>query len=126
VWRATDTERDRTVAAKIPQKGQLDPAETEQSLREARAAAQLRHPHIVSVHEAGRAEETVFIVSDFVEAVTLADRLTAPAFSVRQAAEFGPKIADSLHHAHESGVIHKDLKSGNRQPNASKRDQGGS
>ena len=59
---------------KIPRKGQLDPAETEQFLREARAAAQLRHPSIVSVHEVGREADTVFIVSDYVEGVTLRER----------------------------------------------------
>lgn len=75
VWKARDTEPDRTAALKIPRKGQLDPEETEQFLREARAAAQLRHPNIVSVHEVGRERDTVFIVSDFVEGVTLADRL---------------------------------------------------
>ena len=113
VWKARDKELDRTVAIKIPRKGQLDPGETEQFLREARAAAQLRHPNIVSVHEVGREQDTVFIVSDFVEGVTLADRLTAQKFSCREAAELCAKIADALHHAHESGVIHRDLKPGN-------------
>jgi WD40 repeat protein/tRNA A-37 threonylcarbamoyl transferase component Bud32 len=113
VWKARDTDLDRTVAIKIPRKGQLDPEETEQFLREARAAAQLRHPGIVSVHEVGRADDTVFIVSDFVEGTTLADRLTAQRFSVREAAELCAKIADALHHAHEHGVIHRDLKPGN-------------
>ncbi|MHC4402449.1 MAG: protein kinase domain-containing protein, partial [Planctomycetota bacterium] len=75
VWKAKDTELDRTVAVKIPRQGQLDPAEAESSLREARAAAQVQHPNIVAVHEVGREEETVYIVSDFVEGVTLADRL---------------------------------------------------
>lgn len=70
VWRAKDTELDRTVAVKIPRKGQLDPAEAELFLREARAAAQLRHPHIVSVHEVGRDGGTVFIVSEYVKGVT--------------------------------------------------------
>jgi tRNA A-37 threonylcarbamoyl transferase component Bud32 len=113
VWKARDKELDRVVAVKIPRKGQLDPDETEQFLREARAAAQLRHPSIVSVHEVGREQDTVFIVSDFVEGVTLADRLTAQRFSVREAAELCAKIADALHHAHEAGVIHRDLKPGN-------------
>ena len=54
VWKARDTELDRTVAVKIPRQGQLDPRETEQFLREARAAAQLKHPGIVSIHEVGR------------------------------------------------------------------------
>jgi tRNA A-37 threonylcarbamoyl transferase component Bud32 len=113
LWKARDKELDRLVAVKIPRKGQLDPEETEQFLREARAAAQLRHENIVSVHEVGREQDTVFIVSDFVEGVTLADRLTAQRFSVREAAELCAKIADALHHAHEAGVIHRDLKPGN-------------
>jgi serine/threonine protein kinase len=113
VWRAEDSELDRTVAVKIPRKGELDAAETEQFLREARAAAQLRHSNIVTVHEVGRAEDTVYIVSDFVDGVTLADRLTAQQFSSREAAELCAKIADALHHAHEAGVIHRDLKPGN-------------
>ena len=57
VWKARDTELDRTVALKIPRRGQLDEAEAEQFLREARAAAQLKHPHIVSTHEVGRVDE---------------------------------------------------------------------
>ena len=81
VWKAKDTELDRTVAIKIPRRGELTDAETDQFLREARAAAQLKHPGIVSVHEVGRDDDTLFIVSDFVEGVTLADRLTdRPAF----------------------------------------------
>ena len=92
VWKALDTELDRTVAIKIPRKGQLDPGETEQFLREARAAAQLRHPNIVSVHEVGRDQDTVFIVSDFVEGVTLADRLTVQKFSCREAQSFVPRL----------------------------------
>jgi tRNA A-37 threonylcarbamoyl transferase component Bud32/tetratricopeptide (TPR) repeat protein len=113
VWKARDTELDRTVALKIPRKGQLDPGETEQFLREARAAAQLRHANIVSVQEVGRDQDTVFIVSDFVEGATLADRLTAQRPSIREAAQLCAKIAGALHHAHEAGVVHRDLKPGN-------------
>lgn len=113
VWKAKDVELDRTVAVKIPRKGQLDPGEAEQFLREARAAAQLRHSNIVSVHEVGRDQDTVFIVSDFVEGTTLSDRLTAQRLSIRESVELCVKIADALHHAHESGVIHRDLKPAN-------------
>jgi WD40 repeat protein/tRNA A-37 threonylcarbamoyl transferase component Bud32 len=113
VWRARDTELDRTVAVKIPRKGQLDPAETEQFLREARAAAQLRHPSIVSVHEVGREADTVFIVSDHIDGVTLTEWLTGKRLTAREAAELCAKIADALHHAHEAGIVHRDLKPGN-------------
>ena len=77
VWLARDTELDRTVALKVPWQEQLSPADVEIFLREARAAAQLHHPNIVSVHEVGREGDTVDIVSDLVRGVTLADRLTA-------------------------------------------------
>ena len=113
VFKAIDTELDRTVAIKIPRKGQLDPAEAEQFLREARAAAQLRHSNIVTVHEVGREDDTVFIVSDYVEGLTLADWLTGQSLTPREAASLAAKIADALYHAHEAGVIHRDLKPGN-------------
>ena len=61
VWKARDTQLDRTVAVKITRKGQLDADETEKFLREARAAAQLRHPNIVSVHEVGSGMPTDLI-----------------------------------------------------------------
>ena len=57
--------------------------------------------------------ESVYVVSDFVQGVTLADHLTANRFAEREAAECCLKVADALHHAHEVGVIHRDLKPGN-------------
>ncbi|MBN1505924.1 MAG: protein kinase [Sedimentisphaerales bacterium] len=113
VWRARDSELDRTVAVKIPRKGQLGPEEAEQFLREARAAAQLRHPNIVSVYEVGREDDTVFLVSEYVKGVTLADWLSAKRPSARESAELCVKVAEALHHAHQAGVIHRDLKPGN-------------
>lgn len=113
VWKAHDTELDRTVAVKIPRKGQLDQAETEQFLREARAAAQLKHSNIVSVHEVGRDDDTVYIVSDFVQGASLDDWLTGQQLTPREAAGLCAKVADALEHAHEAGVIHRDLKPAN-------------
>ena len=113
VWKAKDTNLDRTVAIKVPRKGQLDERETEQFLREARAAAQLKHPNIVSVHEVGRSDESVYIVSDFVNGVTLSDWLTGQSLTPREAAELCVKIGEALEHAHAKGVVHRDLKPGN-------------
>ena len=113
VWKARDTELDRTVAVKIPRRGEMDAEETEKFLREARAAAQLKHPNIVAVHEIGRDGETVYIVSDLVRGITLDDWLTGQQPTSREAAELCIKISEALHHAHEKGVIHRDLKPGN-------------
>ena len=98
------------MAIKIPRKGQLNVAETEQFLREARAAAQLRHPNIVSVHEVGREDDVIYIVSDFIQGITLADWLTAKRPTPKEAAELMVRIADAVQHAHDHGVIHRDLK----------------
>jgi serine/threonine protein kinase len=113
VWMARDTELDRTVAVKIPRKGSLDADETELFLRDARAAAQLKHPNIASVHEVGREGGTVYIVSDYIEGANLRERLSAGSMSFRESAELIAKAAEALHHAHESGVVHRDLKPGN-------------
>ena len=113
VWRAYDTELDRTVAVKIPRKGQLSPMEAEQFLREARAAAQLEHPNIVGIHEVGRAGDTVYIVSDLVRGVPLSDWVTDRRLTVREATGLCKTIAEALHNAHEAGVIHRDLKPAN-------------
>jgi len=110
VWKALDTELDRTVAVKIPRTGQLEADEVEQFLREARTAAQLNHPNIVAVHEVGRDGETVYIVSDLIRGLSLSDWLTGQRLTVRAAAALCRKIAEALDHAHRMGVIHRDLK----------------
>jgi WD40 repeat protein/tRNA A-37 threonylcarbamoyl transferase component Bud32 len=112
VWKARDKQLDRTVAIKIPRQA-LTGDEQEKFFREARAAAQLRHPSIVSVHEVGRDGDSVYIVSDFVRGVTLGDWLTGQQLTSREAVELCAKIADALHHAHEQGVVHRDLKPAN-------------
>ncbi len=113
VWKARDTQLDRIVAVKIPRKGQLNRKETEKFLREARAAAQLQHPNIVSVHEVGLERDIIYIVSDFISGLSLDAWLAERPPNHRQAAELCAKIADSLDFAHEQGIIHRDLKPSN-------------
>jgi serine/threonine protein kinase len=113
VWKARDTELERTVAVKIPRKGQLAPHEVEQFLREARSAAQLRHPNIVTVHEIGREDDTIFIVSDLIRGVSLCDWLSGATPGPREASRLMATIADAVEHAHEKGIIHRDLKPSN-------------
>ncbi|MBT4865284.1 MAG: protein kinase [Planctomycetaceae bacterium] len=113
VWKARDTQLDRSVAVKIPRKEQLSSGEAEKFIREARAAAQLKHPNIVSVHEVGREDGQVYIVSDLVDGLSLLDWLTGQKLSSREAAELCAKVATALEHAHQAGVIHRDLKPAN-------------
>jgi serine/threonine protein kinase len=113
VWKARDTELDREVAIKIPRKGQLNGAEIELFFREARAAAQLRHRNIVPVHEVGREGDTIFIVSDLILGESLAVWLKEQNPSTREMTGLLAKVADSLHYAHERGVVHRDFKPSN-------------
>src|SRR4029453_17203019 len=106
VWKARDKQLDRTVAVKIPRQGDMSAEEQEKFFREARAAAQLRHPHIVSVHEIGRAGDIIFIVTDFVRGVPLSDWLNSAIPNSHETAQLIATIADALHHAHQKGVIH--------------------
>jgi serine/threonine protein kinase/Tfp pilus assembly protein PilF len=113
VWRAYDSELNRTVAIKIPRRLHLSPKEIDSFIHEARASAALSHPHIVSVHEIGRVDDAVYIVSDFVDGQTLDDYLGGQPLSVQEAATMCATIADALAHAHENGIVHRDLKPAN-------------
>lgn len=113
VWKAHDTELDRVVALKIPRKGRLGRREVELFLREARSAAQLRHPNIVPVFEVCHEDDTLFIVSEFVEGVSLAEWMSEGRRSAREIAELCVPLAEALHAAHTAGVVHRDLKPSN-------------
>ena len=109
VWKAKDTKLDRTVAVKIPHRGSLGSEGIEKFLREARAAAQLRHPNIVSVHEVGLEGKRLYIVSDFIEGLSLDKLMSSRKMAYCDCAALCVKIAEGLRHAHEEGVIHRDL-----------------
>ena len=115
VFRARDTELGRMVAIKVPRAGSLASKEdAARFLREARSAAQLKHPGIVALHETGQADDgTFYLVEEFVQGTTLADRLASGPFPFAEAAELVAAVADALDYAHRHGVIHRDIKPSN-------------
>src|SRR5262249_32794232 len=114
VWKARDTELDRVVALKIPHSGLLtDGAELERFHREARAAAQLRHPGVVTVHEVQTLDGLPTIVSDFIDGVTLKDFLEVRRLTFHEAAELIAAVAEAVDYAHSMGLVHRDLKPAN-------------
>ena len=114
VYKARDPRLDRTVAIKVPRSGHLaDLADLDRFLREARSVARLRHPAIVPVHDVGEHEGVPYLVSDFVQGLTLTDLLSARRLPPREAAELVAAVADALQYAHEQGVVHRDVKPSN-------------
>jgi serine/threonine-protein kinase len=114
VWRAHDTKLDRIVALKIPHASLLtSPQELQRFQREARAAAQLRHPHIVPVHEVVMLDGLPTIVSEFVDGVPLKELLLARPPTFREAASVVAQVALALDYAHSLGVVHRDIKPAN-------------
>jgi serine/threonine protein kinase len=115
VFRARDTELDRTVAIKVLRAGRLAGAEdVDRFLREARSAAQLKHPGIVSLYESGQTEDgTCYLVEEFVQGATLADRMRDGRLSFRLTADLVAQAAEALDYAHQHGVIHRDVKPSN-------------
>lgn len=113
VWKAIDRDLKRVVAVKIPHKRRLSREEARYFLREARAAAKLEHPHIVSVYEVGQVEQTLYIASEFIDGPSMRQWLSREKRSPQAVAEVCRQTADALACAHEHGIVHRDLKPGN-------------
>lgn len=114
VYRAYDPQLDREVALKVPNPGVLDsPGRVERFLREARAAAGLRHPNIVPVHDAGRDGDRYYIASAFIDGRPLSEVIEDEGLPFERAARLARELAEALAYAHGEGVVHRDVKPAN-------------
>ncbi|MEY3203797.1 MAG: hypothetical protein RLZZ21_128 [Planctomycetota bacterium] len=111
VYRAYDAELQRYVAIKLPRDGRV--VSPDAFLAEARRVARLKHPGLVPVHDVARDGDACFIVSEFVEGGTLADRIAGPRPPIDRAVQWILDIADALEYAHLHGIIHRDIKPAN-------------
>ncbi len=114
VYRAKDTRLDRTVAVKIlPSHLSADPEARQRFDREARSISSLNHPNICTLHDVGHQDGVDFLVMEFLDGETLADRLAKGPLPIELVLKYGIEICEGLERAHKSGVVHRDLKPGN-------------
>jgi serine/threonine protein kinase len=115
VFKAWDPRLARLVALKVQRAGNFASAqEVLRFLREARSAAPLKHPAIVSLYETGQTDDGVgYLVCEFIDGITLERRLASGPLSVLLAAELAAELAEALDYAHERGVVHRDIKPSN-------------
>ena len=117
VWKGFDLELHRVVAVKMPKRARL--GSVDGFLAEARKTAKLKHPGIVPIFDTGgcsvpvgQQTGTCFLVSEFVDGGSLAQRIGEP-IAADEVARLVAEIAEALHHAHAQGFIHRDIKPGN-------------
>jgi TolB-like protein len=115
VYRARDERLDRDVAVKVlPPSAFGDAAARARLVREAKAAAALNHPNVCTVHEVGEANGQAYIAMELVEGETLGAMLAAEGpLPLGRLLSYGRQLADALTHAHDRGIVHRDLKSNN-------------
>jgi eukaryotic-like serine/threonine-protein kinase len=114
VYRARDTRLDRTVAIKILSSHLSSNPEARQRFdREARSISSLSHPNVCQLYDVGSQEGTSYLVMEYLEGETLADRLRKGPLPLEQVLKYGIEICEGLEKAHKCGVIHRDLKPGN-------------
>jgi len=114
VYKARDTRLDRTVAIKVlPEHRSASAQVRERFEREAKAISTLNHPHICALYDIGQQDGIDYLVMEYLEGETLAQRLRKGALPPAQVLQNAIQITDALDTAHRHGVIHRDLKPGN-------------
>ncbi len=111
VYRARDTRLERDVAVKVlPASYSADLDRLRRFEQEARAASQLNHPNIVTVHDFGTHQGSPYVVQELLEGETLRERIESGSLGTRKATEYALEIAHGLAAAHDKGIVHRDLK----------------
>jgi urea transport system substrate-binding protein len=114
VFQAEDTHLQRIVALKvIPPASAANSMARERFLREARACAQLKSDHVVTIYQVGQDRDIPFLAMEFLQGQTLEDRLEGERLPLREVLRIGREIAAGLAAAHERGLIHRDIKPSN-------------
>jgi serine/threonine protein kinase len=114
VYRALDTRLDRTVAIKVLASHLSSSPELKQRMeREARAISSLNHPHICHLYDIGSQDGTDYLVMEFLEGETLAERIRKGAVPLNEILKIGIAVGEALAVAHRQGIVHRDLKPGN-------------
>ncbi|MBN4072350.1 protein kinase [bacterium AH-315-F03] len=114
VFLAEDTKLDRKVALKfLPERFSSDPEFKSRFEHEAKAAAALEHPNIVTVYELGEHEGKLFIAMQRVSGSTLAELIDTNSISIRKALSIGLQLCEGLAAAHQAGIVHRDIKPAN-------------
>jgi len=114
VYKAHDERLDRDVAVKVLPSGSLADEHSRKRFRkEALALSKLNHPNIATVHDFDTQDGVDFIVMEYVEGASLAEKVKTGPLPEKEISELGAQIADALEEAHEHGIVHRDLKPGN-------------
>src|SRR5260370_769285 len=114
VYRAIDTRLDRTVAIKVLASHLSSSPELKQRMeREARAISSLNHPTICQLYDIGSQDSVDYLVMEYLEGETLAEKLRKGALPLNEIYKIGIAVAEGLAFAHRSGIVHRDLKPGN-------------
>jgi serine/threonine-protein kinase len=113
VYKAWDTELQRHVALKVPREGRVTKDTSKQFLREARAAAGIKHTNVVGIYEMGQHGDGYYIAAELIDGISLSDYLRNHAFEHAAAAQLVIKVLRGVQTFHDKGIIHRDLKPGN-------------